>query len=484
MLKSLKQKLNNALHDNSGASLLELIIAVTILAIITAPLLNTFVISAKLNAKARTMGLETNVATQLYEKVKAADGNFLMEADSSGSDIVAAKLKDYFGADNSRLKDTTSDGVVKTRELSLEDISSGNRKYNARVTIDAEPTGDEQLISGSPYTNDYISTDNASKRTKQMSFDHVWMQPDGGPDDPDEKVMEKVPDGLTTTANDDGERILENTRRITVDLKKVKDEAASDGQTNGVVDRVSVNLTYEYKIRWLEVERDSNGQVKRDADGKKILPVEKRIYNTKKYSYPLFPSQDVAVYTTDPASQNMEAIPESPFPYTEMVNGRLVTHDFDVMIFFRPYYQSTEPDYKDQITVNNLDNLKGNIFLVKENPSDTDKYSGLVRLVENHPENKDDFNLSLHTNIGLSSEAGAKPGNKKRLSGGVFSLVKVYDGENYYNRIESLTNEDKDYETTSLIKQESLDHIYRIKVELYKSGSSDIAMTLSGIKVG
>ncbi|MDD6551077.1 MAG: prepilin-type N-terminal cleavage/methylation domain-containing protein, partial [Lachnospiraceae bacterium] len=102
MLKSLKRKFHNALHDDSGASLLELIIAVTILAIVTAPLLNTFVVSAKLNSKARTMGLETNAATSIYEKIKGSNASDIVSSEEDGSvkKEQTEKLGKLFGADS------------------------------------------------------------------------------------------------------------------------------------------------------------------------------------------------------------------------------------------------------------------------------------------------------------------------------------------------------------------------------------------------
>ena len=82
MFKSFTKKLNKAFRDDSGASLLELIIAVTILAIVTAPLLNTFIVSAKLNAKAKTMSLETDAITSIYEKIKGTDASEIVSANS------------------------------------------------------------------------------------------------------------------------------------------------------------------------------------------------------------------------------------------------------------------------------------------------------------------------------------------------------------------------------------------------------------------
>ena len=67
------------LNKNAGFSLVELLIAVTILAIIVIPLLHMFVTTSRLNGKAKQKQRATTVAQNLIEGMKAYDINELRE---------------------------------------------------------------------------------------------------------------------------------------------------------------------------------------------------------------------------------------------------------------------------------------------------------------------------------------------------------------------------------------------------------------------
>ena len=65
-------------RDDRGFTLVELIVAIVILAIIVIPLLNTFVVGAKTAAKATAYGNATDAAQNLAETVQAADAAVLL----------------------------------------------------------------------------------------------------------------------------------------------------------------------------------------------------------------------------------------------------------------------------------------------------------------------------------------------------------------------------------------------------------------------
>lgn len=72
----MKKKNNDSfpqLNRNAGFSLVELLIAVIILAIIVVPLLHGFVTSARMNGKARQTQRAITVAQDLMEGLKAYD---------------------------------------------------------------------------------------------------------------------------------------------------------------------------------------------------------------------------------------------------------------------------------------------------------------------------------------------------------------------------------------------------------------------------
>ena len=76
---------------------------------------------------------------------------------------------------------------------------------------------------------------------------------------------------------------------------------------------------------------------------------------------------------------------------------------------------------------------------------------------------------------------------KQSLSGGTFSFMKVYNSAGYYNLTEDLRDTDEKYSVTTLLKQEAIDHIYKVKIELYESGGlaarKSPVVKLNGIKV-
>ncbi|MFP3154210.1 type II secretion system GspH family protein [Lachnospiraceae bacterium ZAX-1] len=76
--------------DNRGVSLLELLIAVAILAIMIAPLMHLFVTSANLNRKGRQMDAATNAATNLMEMVKTTELDDMLPEDLASATTATA----------------------------------------------------------------------------------------------------------------------------------------------------------------------------------------------------------------------------------------------------------------------------------------------------------------------------------------------------------------------------------------------------------
>lgn len=483
MFKSFIKKLNKALRDDSGASLLELIIAVTILAIVTAPLLNTFIVSAKLNAKAKTMGLETDAITSIYEKIKGTDASEIVSAKSDGTLDKKQKynLRTIFGAEDVAFHNpadvrTSSDGLYKQMcsgvNLDITNLYAGketsDRKFDANVQMTAVPVGTDGLISVSSYDQGFINTDNNTPRAVQMSFDNVWLQPTDS-SDPDEIVNGHLPNKINADSTEStdvidenpdakGQRVKKNQRIITVTLET---STSSDGLV-----RVTPVIKYEYEVDWIQLKEGSKTQLE-----------EKKIYSEDHTEAKPGDSEDIAVYTRR----------LNEFTYKEAGKTEAEHHFFDVMLFYRPYYYAVKTDtgQYDTINIDNESNLEGDMFIVKEKPDDTKTYSGIIRLIENHPEEKTNFKLNVHTNMGLKS-TNDLINDRQSLSGGTFVLKKIYNSNGYYNLSNNLALVDKKYSYNTLIKEEAIDHIYQVTIKLYKAGelsTGNPVCTFSGIKV-
>ncbi|MFV0465088.1 MAG: prepilin-type N-terminal cleavage/methylation domain-containing protein [Lachnospiraceae bacterium] len=102
--------------DQRGFSLIELLVALSILMIITAPLLHGFLTSARVNSKARKVLEATTVGSNILEQLKSVDLNQV-----SGSDITVTK---------------DSNGVYRLLYVNQE---VDGKKYTAVVTADPTP---------------------------------------------------------------------------------------------------------------------------------------------------------------------------------------------------------------------------------------------------------------------------------------------------------------------------------------------------------
>lgn len=144
----MKKKNNDSfpqLNKNAGFSLVELLIAVIILAIIVVPLLHGFVTSARMNGKARQTQRAITVAQDLMEGLKAYDIEELKEQFNdpvNGFYVMESKLiKGSIGEDTDREQndpvyrgDPDMPGVYY---FTLEGVQIQGSEFDALIRIDA-----------------------------------------------------------------------------------------------------------------------------------------------------------------------------------------------------------------------------------------------------------------------------------------------------------------------------------------------------------
>ena len=138
------------LNKNAGFSLVELLIAVTILAIIVIPLLHMFVTTSRLNGKAKQKQRATTVAQNLIEGMKAYDINELREQFNQPVDgfyvmdskLIHGSIKEDFDREKSdpAYKGEPSEVIPEAPGVyyfTLEDIRMQGSSYDALIKVDA-----------------------------------------------------------------------------------------------------------------------------------------------------------------------------------------------------------------------------------------------------------------------------------------------------------------------------------------------------------
>ncbi|MBP3475585.1 MAG: prepilin-type N-terminal cleavage/methylation domain-containing protein [Lachnospiraceae bacterium] len=143
-----KQKLNK----NAGFSLVELLIAITILAIIVIPLLNVFLTSNKLNIKSRQTLRATTMAQDIMEGLKAYNIDELKEQFKNPSEgfyviddsIIKGEIKEEFSLE----VDEHGDPCEGLYYFSLSKVTLQGTEYDALIKVDAR-----EYMEGGSHTN-------------------------------------------------------------------------------------------------------------------------------------------------------------------------------------------------------------------------------------------------------------------------------------------------------------------------------------------
>ncbi|MBQ1598350.1 MAG: prepilin-type N-terminal cleavage/methylation domain-containing protein [Lachnospiraceae bacterium] len=423
-------KLHKKKGNQQGFTLVEVLIAAIILALIIVPLLNQFVFSSQVTRSTRKISNQTLAAENLYEKVKGADVSVLIpKADAAGhvNPADVTNLRDYFDADSVKVltPKTASPGRCV---LDVRNAYVTNGRYDAKIILDDEGSTEQYL--------------NNRLMTKQMAFDHVCLIASN--DD------EEYTKNLTAGSN-----VIRRERNIKVTFKK----SEKDGVTF-----VTPLITRTYNIIFERPTKESE---------------KAQFGNYKQEKY-----------------ENQEVTEElEPFAYTKAdEDGNQQEIPFDFFLIYTPYYESTSINDKDDITIDNSENFKGDCFVVRENrPSEGVSYSGTINLLENHPEDTiDSFRMKMHSNMGLKSGVGDED---KELDFGTYRIRYVHNAEGWfregYNTITKSGNTvlSDPYSILTVLKQEKIDHVFHVTIAVYEHAegeeehTDDPLYTLEGMKV-
>lgn len=205
---------------NQGFSLVELLVAVTILAIIAIPFLHSFVTAARTNAKAKKVMNATTAAQNVFEELKGEE--------------LSQYLNTYHNT-QSPLKDASGNPIydksgkpIQSYQVTIPSVTVNGRDYRARVTLDPDKYTARQ--GETVDSTDYNSADFATLVNMSPSCNAFYIQQES-----DDMLAAKA---LDETHMDDllGEYM---SRTITIDI---------DYNSGTKLTKVYATLTYTDKV--------------------------------------------------------------------------------------------------------------------------------------------------------------------------------------------------------------------------------------------
>lgn len=253
--------------NNVGFSLVELLIGVTILAVITVPLLHMFVTSGKINAKSRKTLRATVVAQDLMEGVKAYHVEELKEqfADGELELLEASMLTDpdfvYYEdvareiAENGEDPSDSSKANPGLYYFVLRNVAMEKSRFDVLVRMDA--TGYVDLTQSDQVTYQNLNNNRVARITSMNQKTDAWYQQTKTLD---ESVLYDVQDHFHL----EGEVTYETPglqfegREITICFED--DGTDADGNL-----KTQARITYRYRFTYGAETYDSYGAPSREV---------------------------------------------------------------------------------------------------------------------------------------------------------------------------------------------------------------------------
>lgn len=245
-------KKQNILRNNRGMTLVELLVGITILALIVSPLLHTFFTSANTANKSARLGLATTAAQNIVERMEATHMMGISGLTTRKSDD--GSLASLFGAASAQFYEEVTvagdDGEVleykpinscesgETKyDFVLRGLSYGNANFDALISLDATDFHQSNDVEITQYT----------------PMDAVYAQPYGD-DNPDHLAAEHFANEANKLASTSPVRYAED----------FKDRLERSIDINFTVDaypivKVTAVFSYRNTYRYERIIRNPNG---------------------------------------------------------------------------------------------------------------------------------------------------------------------------------------------------------------------------------
>lgn len=270
-----------------GFSLVELLVGVTILAVIAVPLLTAFLVTSHTSGRAKDIRNETVAAQYLVESMKATSiGAVIDDLKRQAMPFGAGSAELYtriWNPDTKVFDETLVSDYGAVAEdgqgyvLKLTNVTVNNKTYNAAIYLNAakyQGTTDDPGLNDAPIVN-----------YKEM--DAVFKQPKDGTEDPDsmaatELAFQVMVDTGEEASSDD----VYNSMDRTIEIAIHKDAGQAD------IVSYTAKYKYHYEDNGTDYFSESNYSIYRGS----YSAVKNGLYV---FFYPLRSSDSLCIYNTD-----------------------------------------------------------------------------------------------------------------------------------------------------------------------------------------
>jgi type II secretory pathway pseudopilin PulG len=469
-------------QNSKGFSLVALIAAVAILAVVVTPLLHSFVTSTNISRKATIISEATLAGKNILEAIDARGISELQEISDTNSFCNLLSTEDN-QVSVTPIGDFDSRGNLKSDDgnftIGIQNVKAGKSVYDAKVEFtrgDKEENQKDQygnvLIdsNGDPQksTSFGLYTINSKKLAKYSAMDGVFCQPYIRTANPDYMVEEV----FQTRAKSNKRIDVENyTRSRTIQLITYQDK---DGY-------VWATLTYFYEFEYNLLDLD--GYTVYGYDGEPVTDTISGRYDSNfRYSYSLFPG---GFYPTN--KDGSVSIYLMYYPDYDSEKNLYREDNFEVLKVARDGDEWSDPLFEVDL----------NLFLYKQKPIDYDeenqKYiSKGFTDVSNGYKATITMNMPSDFEIDTNDEETEKETliytniNQDMINPAADFVFQVRAID--YSEFSPEDAEEFSYfpawqnpayaETFYLVRQEADVRIYKVKITLYPSGTFKKALSV------
>lgn len=453
-------------RKNGGFTLIEILVAITILGIVIVPFMHSFVTASRTNAKAKTLQNATALGTNLMEEIKANsiedlafEFNYPTKNDSNGA------------AAESRFDIIDAASFESVSEVRLKD-----GKYEPVVKYLKSDAGVDNLsgVTSSILYKDYNPGNSDEYEYLGQSSGMYYF------------VMKGAKSGTGTYD-----------ALITMDANayKTADDKGYNDQTTPVIDSIDVrqdafyvqpaDLDAEAAAKFLKKDIDSQ-EVKDFLAGNSQKGKMKRTITVDLKKSGALTTVKVKYEYFDPKNSTKAFYEVTDLMYS---NEESPTYDLrNIYLCYEPNYMSdskTSPA-KDEIVINNEDNIMANFYLVKQKHSTYNSYMYEMKESTYYcevcvKENVGSFNASTH-----KAALSLKTNLDKNIYNDSSALIHPYKlvyGTTQTTQTATSTNAKRILSVSALEGAEVKDRIYDVTVAVYEPGQSDNQFNGSPIAV-